>query len=81
MSLPKAVIMDNNLDIDGHIRSTFNVTMPEREVMVLHLDDDIHVWVDRTLWIHEDISDDDGLFRFIRHSPGTPVTMIFPYPA
>lgn len=49
-------------------------------VMTEDRDGDIYVWERGSLWVHEDISDDDGLFRFRRHMPGTPVTMTFPYP-
>lgn len=42
--------------------------------------DDIYVWVGSDLWIHEDISDDDGLFRFYRHAEGPTMTLTFPYP-
>lgn len=49
-------------------------------VMVEDREGDIYVWERGTLWIHEDISDDDGLFRFMHRRPGVPVTMTFPYP-
>jgi len=68
------------MNVDLQIEEAFKASMPNKEIKVLHLGDDIHVWVDWTLWIHEDISDDDGLFRFYRHSPGVPVTLTFPYP-